>query len=85
MTLLEFKYLSIQLLSAYFYVNSEVGVELKLEIPKRVSFLHLGSIISKDGEIEEDIKHWIRAGWFGHVLCRLTIVLLRKSFFVQVN
>lgn len=27
-------------------------------------FLFFGSIISEDGEIEEDVEHRIRAGWF---------------------
>ena len=33
------------------------------EIPQSDSFCYLGSIISKDGEIDEDVKHRIKAGW----------------------
>ena len=33
------------------------------EISQRASFQYLGSMISKDEEIEEDAKHRIRAGW----------------------
>ena len=32
------------------------------KIPQRDSFRYLGSIIIKDGEIEEDSKHRIRMG-----------------------
>ncbi len=32
------------------------------EIPKSKSFRYLGSIIHKDGEIEEDLNHRIRDG-----------------------
>ena len=33
------------------------------EIPQSDSFHHLGSITSKDGEIDEDVEHRIKAGW----------------------
>ena len=33
------------------------------EIPQRDSFRYLGFIITKDGEIDEDVKHRIKAGW----------------------
>ena len=32
------------------------------EIPQKDSFYYLGSINSKDGEIEEDVEHRIKAG-----------------------
>lgn len=34
------------------------------DISQRDSFRYLSSIIRKDGEIEEDIKHRIGARWF---------------------
>ena len=43
-------------------VETAVRIEPK-EIPYRGSFLYLGSIISKDEEIDEDVKHRIQAGW----------------------
>ena len=33
------------------------------EIPQIDSFSYVGSITSKDGEIDEDVKHKIKAGW----------------------
>ena len=33
------------------------------EIPQTNYFHYHGSIISKDGEIEEDVEHRIKAGW----------------------
>lgn len=33
------------------------------EIPYRDSFRYIDSIISKDGVIDEDVEHRIRAGW----------------------
>ena len=33
------------------------------EIPQRDSLCYLGSIISKDGEIDEDVEHRIKVRW----------------------
>nr|XP_009608639.1 uncharacterized protein LOC104102593 [Nicotiana tomentosiformis]XP_016440519.1 PREDICTED: uncharacterized protein LOC107766283 [Nicotiana tabacum] len=47
-------------------VTREEDVELRLDsrvIPKKWSFKHLRSIISSNGEIDEDVTHRIRAGW----------------------
>ena len=33
------------------------------EIPQSDSFYYLGSIICKDGEINEDVEHRIKARW----------------------
>ena len=33
------------------------------EIPQSDSFRYFGSIISNDGEIDEDVEHRIKAGW----------------------
>ena len=38
------------------------------EVPQIVSFRYLGLIISKDGEVEEDVEQWIRAGWLKWIL-----------------
>ena len=34
-----------------------------LEIPQRDSFHYLDPIISKDGKVDEDVKHKVKAGW----------------------
>jgi hypothetical protein len=43
-------------------VETTVKIETH-EIPRKDSFRYLGSMISKDGEIDEDVEHRIRAGW----------------------
>ena len=45
--------------------RAETTVRIEAQkIPQRDSFRYLGSIISKDGEIDEGIKHRIKAdGW----------------------
>nr|XP_033512282.1 uncharacterized protein LOC108945319 [Nicotiana tomentosiformis] len=46
-------------------VSGEVDVEVRLDsqvIPKRESFKYLGSIIQRDGEIDEDVTHRIGMG-----------------------
>ena len=46
------------------YKNTETTVRIEAyEIPQRDSFCYLSSIISKDEEIDEDVKHRIKARW----------------------
>ena len=33
------------------------------EVPKKDTFRYLGSILHKEGGIDEDVSHRIRAGW----------------------
>ena len=55
-------------------------------------FHYLGSIISNDGEIDEDVKHMIKAGWlkwrlsFG-VLCgrRMPTRLMEKLYKTMIR
>ena len=42
--------------------RGEVRIETQ-ELPKSERFWYLGSIITKDGEIGEDVTHRIKAGW----------------------
>ena len=57
------------------------------EIPQRDSSCYLGSIISEDGEIDEDIEHKIKAGWLkwrfaSGVLCdQRTPTILKGKFY----
>ena len=44
--------------------KAETTVRTKTqEIPQRDSFYYIGLIISKDGEIDENVKHRIKVGW----------------------
>ena len=44
--------------------KTEIIVKIEdREIPPRDSFHYIGSIISKDGDIDEDVEHRIKAGW----------------------
>jgi hypothetical protein len=57
------------------------------EIPQNDSFHYLGSIISKDGEIDEDVEHKIKVGWLkwglaSGVLCdRQMPTRLKENFY----
>ena len=59
------------------------------EIPKRDFFQYLGSTISKDGAIVEDVEHSLRVGWlmlrlaFG-VLCDRRIQIRLKENFYKI-
>lgn len=57
-------------------------------IKTRDTFSYLGSIISMDREIEEDVEHRIRTGWFkwrlsSQVLCDRCIPTRLKKKFTQ--
>ncbi|XP_075104916.1 uncharacterized protein LOC142179004 [Nicotiana tabacum] len=56
----------IEYLECKFSETHDADIEVKLDgqvIPKRASFKYLGSIIQGDGEIDEDVRHHIGAGW----------------------
>jgi hypothetical protein len=57
-------------------------------VPKKYIFHYLGSMIQKDGDIDEDFSHRIKAGWlkwrqvFG-VLCDSRVPLKLKDKFYR--
>ena len=56
------------------------------EIPKKESLSYIGSIISKDGEIEEDVEHMIKVGllkwtFVSRVHCDWHIIRLEGRFY----
>ena len=58
------------------------------ETLKRENFLYLGSIIHKDGEIEEDVNHRIKGWWMkwrsaSEVLCDRRIPIKLKGKILQ--
>ena len=69
--------------------RAETTVRIEAQkIPQRDSFRYLGSIISKDGEIDEGIKHRIKAGWLkwrlaSIVLCNWRIPTRLKKDFIK--
>ncbi|XP_070007282.1 uncharacterized protein [Nicotiana sylvestris] len=73
-------------------VTQEVDVDVRLDthvIPRRESFKYLGSIIQKDGEIDEDVTHRIEAGWMkwrldSGVLCVKNVSLRLNDKFYKV-
>ncbi|XP_070002242.1 uncharacterized protein [Nicotiana sylvestris] len=73
-------------------VTQEADGDVKLDtqvIFRRESFKYLGSIIQKDGEIDEDVTHRIRTGWMKwrlafSVLCDKNVPLRLKGEFYKV-
>jgi hypothetical protein len=56
-------------------------------VPKKDTFRYLGSMLQKDGDIDEDVSHRIKAGWLkwreaSSVLCdpRVPLKLKGKSY-----
>jgi hypothetical protein len=59
-----------------------------LVVPKKDIFHYLGSILQKDGDIDEDLSHRIKAGWLKWrkafvVLCDPRVPLKLKSKFYK--
>jgi hypothetical protein len=57
-------------------------------VPKKDTFRYLGSILQKDGDIDEDISHRIKAGWLkwrqaSGVLCDPRVPLKLKGKFLR--
>ena len=70
--------------------RAETTLRIKAqEIRQRYSYVYLGSIISKDGEIEEDVEHRKRARWLkwrlaSKVLCdRCISTKLKENFYMM--
>jgi hypothetical protein len=58
-------------------------------VPKKDTFRYLGSMLQKDGDIDEDVKHRIKAGWLkwcqaSGVLCDPRVRLKLKGKFYRI-
>ena len=42
--------------------HEEVSLDGQV-VPQKDTFQHLGSMLHKDGDIDEDVNHRIKAGW----------------------
>jgi hypothetical protein len=57
-------------------------------VPKKDTFRYLGSMLQKDGDIDEDLSHRIKAGWLkwrqaSGVLCDPRVPLKLKGKFYR--
>jgi hypothetical protein len=57
-------------------------------VPKKDTFRYLGSMLQKNGDIDEDVSHRIKAGWLkwrqaSGVLCDLRVPLKLKCKFYR--
>jgi hypothetical protein len=57
-------------------------------VPKKDTFRYLGSMLQKDGDIDEDVSHRIKAGWLkwrqvSTVLCDPRVPLKLKGKFYK--
>jgi hypothetical protein len=57
-------------------------------IPKKDTFRYLGSMLQKDGDIDEDVSHRIKTGWLkwrqaSGVLCDPRVPLKLKGKFYR--
>jgi hypothetical protein len=57
-------------------------------VPKKDTFRYLGSMIQKNGDIDEDVSHRIKAGWLkwrqaSGVLCDRRVSLKLKGKFYR--
>jgi hypothetical protein len=55
----------IEYMKCYFSATTqEGGVRLDGQVvPKKHTFHYLGSMLQKDGDIDEDVSHRIKVGW----------------------
>ncbi|KAL6560456.1 hypothetical protein OROGR_004015 [Orobanche gracilis] len=71
--------------------NNEEAVEVRIAdqiVPRTDKFKYLGSIIHKEGEVEDDVTHRIKAGWLKWrastgVLCDKKVPLKLKGKFYR--
>jgi hypothetical protein len=57
-------------------------------VPKKDAFCYLGSMLQKDGDIDEDVSHRIKVGWLkwrqtSNVLCDPWVPLKLKGKFYR--
>jgi hypothetical protein len=57
-------------------------------VPKKNTFHYLGSVLQKDGDIDEDVNHIIKTGWLkwrkaSGVLCDLRVLPKLKDKFYR--
>jgi hypothetical protein len=67
--------------------EEDVGLDGQV-VPKKDTFRYLGSMLQKDGEIDEDLSHRIKAGWLkwcqaSGVLCDTRVPLNLKGKFYK--
>ncbi|KAG2578064.1 hypothetical protein PVAP13_6NG184603, partial [Panicum virgatum] len=75
-----------KLISCYCKGTHEEG-DVSLEgqvVPKRDTFRYLGSMLQRDGDIDEDVSHRIKAGWMkwrqaSGVLCKFYRTAIRPA------
>jgi hypothetical protein len=58
-------------------------------VPKKDTFCYLGSMLQKDGDIDEDVSHRIKADWLkwrqaSNVLCDPWVPLKLKDKFYRI-
>jgi hypothetical protein len=58
-------------------------------VPKKDTFRYLGSMLQKDGDIDEDLNHRIKASWLkwhqaSDVLCDPSVSLKLKGKFYRI-
>jgi hypothetical protein len=58
-------------------------------VPKKYTFRYLGSMLQKDGDIDEDLSHKIKVGWLkwrqaSDVLCDSRMPLKLKDKFYRI-
>jgi hypothetical protein len=70
-----------------FSVTTQEEGDVRLDgqlVPKKNTFRYLGSMLQKDGDIDEDVSHRIKAGWLkwhqdSDVLCDPRVPLKLKG------
>jgi hypothetical protein len=58
-------------------------------VPKKDNFCYLGSMLQKNGDIDEDVSHRIKAGWLkwrqaSDILCDPRVPLKLKGKFYRI-
>jgi hypothetical protein len=58
-------------------------------VPKKDTFHHLGSMLQKNGDIDEDVSHIIKVGWLkwrqaSSILCDPRVPLKLKGKFYKI-
>ena len=74
--------------SATRHEEGEVSLDGQV-VPERDTFRYLGSMLQKDGDIDEDVGHRIKAGWMkwrqaSGVLCDKRVPQKLKGMFYRM-